>query len=923
MWIGPSCPDAEELRAVVEGHGTLDNLECLARHLETCSRCAEIADQVPERDDPLVSVLRTAPQRAERTEREAVQRLLGRVRRLATSHYGLLGAAAAAQTPGDGPGLDTPLAAADAPISVAPTYVQLLSETTGNEVRSFGPYQIVRMLGVGGMGAVFLARQARPGRLVALKLILGGAPTPPQRLARFRLEAEVIARLQHPHIVQVYEVGEHDGLPFYTMEYVDGGNLARQLAQAPLSARAAAVLVETLARTMHFAHERGIIHRDLKPSNILLTSSSIPKIGDFGLAKHLEDTASEPGGVRTESGAILGTPSYMAPEQTRGSTAVLAPAVDVYALGAILYEALTGRPPFQAVGVLETLDQVRNQEPVAPSRLNPQVPRDLQTVCLKCLDKEARRRYASAMELADDLHRFLAGQPLRARPVGVVIRSWKWARRQPALAALAAVSCGSLILLVGAALVYQSHLRTTAAQADDNYRAARATLNAMLGRLGDARVSQVPRLKELQRDLLEDALAFYRHALESQTNPDPAVQLDTAVACRRAADIQHMLGRREAAVVNYRQAICLVEGLPARDREALNPQVILADCYRILGMLSERESEHEPFLRTAREILERLVQARPNDPELRNHLATCEHNLGFEYQRTQRPEAERQYLRAIELRGRLVEDFPKVPDYAAAFAEDYVNLALLYALSNRPDQAGTAYKKVKDLLRPLVHDYPDRGEFALSLAAAYVNYSYVLQEGGQIPEALRLLEQAVESSETVLQREPLHFVARARGFEAHGRQAQLHEALGRFADAVKDWDRTVELDDRPDAWKRRVLRAVCLARAGAHIRAMAEARQLETNAELPAEGLYDLACAHAIAVAAAQSDTQLAADERVDCAERYASQAVALLQKLQAQGFFQNAAQRQTLMTDPDLQAIRGRADFRKLQAAVTAAEPG
>jgi WD40 repeat protein/tetratricopeptide (TPR) repeat protein/tRNA A-37 threonylcarbamoyl transferase component Bud32 len=307
-------------------------------------------------------------------------------------------------------------------------------------------YEILGELGRGSMGVVYKARQVSLHRLVALKMILAGSHAGPQHLARFRSEAEAVARLQHPHIVQIYEVGAQEGRPYFSLELVDGDTLDRKLAGTPLPARQAAQLVETLARAVQAAHERGIVHRDLKPANVLLTADGTPKITDFGLAKHLDRD-----GTQTGSDAILGTPCYMAPEQASGKSKEVGPPADIYALGAILYELLTGRPPFKGPSVLNTLEQVRSQEPVSPSRLQPQLPHDLETICLKCLEKEPPRRYATAGALAEELRRFLNNEPILARPIGVWGRGLKWARRRPAVAGLlttlALVIAGGLVAM--------------------------------------------------------------------------------------------------------------------------------------------------------------------------------------------------------------------------------------------------------------------------------------------------------------------------------------------------------------------------------------------------------------------------------------------------------------------------------------------
>src|SRR5262249_44912508 len=265
----------------------------------------------------------------------------------------------------------------------------------------------------------------------ALKMALAGSNAIPNERERFRREAEAVAALRHPNVVQVYDVGDADGRPYFTMELMEGGSLARKLSGAPQPARRTAALLATLAGAVQAAHEAGVVHRDLKPGNVLLTADGTPKVADFGLARRLDSDEH-----LTLSGAIIGTPSYTAPEQARGDRGVVGPRTDVYALGAILYECLTGRPPFHAGTPAATLQPVVADEPVNPRRLNPSVPRDLETVCLKCLHKEPQKRYASAAELADDLCRIERGDPITARRVGVVGSLWKWAQRRPALAAL-------------------------------------------------------------------------------------------------------------------------------------------------------------------------------------------------------------------------------------------------------------------------------------------------------------------------------------------------------------------------------------------------------------------------------------------------------------------------------------------------------
>jgi WD40 repeat protein/serine/threonine protein kinase len=354
-------------------------------------------------------------------------------------------------------------------------------------------YEILAELGRGGMGVVFKARQTHVNRLVALKMIRTGVHAGTEELTRFRNEAEAVARLQHPNIVALYEFGDYCGQPYFSQELVEGGNLSTRLSGTTLPSREAAELIATLAKAVHYAHQQGIVHRDLKPGNILLAGvrgqgpgvresgqatslltpgpcplTPVPKITDFGLAKRLDDELGQ-----TQTGAVLGTPSYMAPEQAAGRRGSVGPAVDVYALGAILYECLTGRPPFRAATVVETLDLVRSAEVVSPRQLQPSLPRDLETIALKCLEKDPARRFSSALELANDLERFLNNEPIRARPISRPERLVKWARRAPALAGLLALSVLGVLGIFGGVALHNTRLRTEITRAEKGEKEAR------------------------------------------------------------------------------------------------------------------------------------------------------------------------------------------------------------------------------------------------------------------------------------------------------------------------------------------------------------------------------------------------------------------------------------------------------------------
>jgi serine/threonine protein kinase len=542
-------------------------------------------------------------------------------------------------------------------------------------------YEILGVLGRGGMGVVYKARQPGLKRLVALKMVLAGGHAGAGDLVRFRAEAEAVARLQHPNIVQIYEVGEEDGRPFFSLEYVDGGSLATRIAGTPQPPRDAAKLLHALAPAVEYAHQHAVLHRDLKPANILLAFSDasqkrsdaerfceaslndfVPKITDFGLAKRLEEDAGQ-----TQSGSIIGTPNYMGPEQAAGRIRAVGPAADVYGLGAILYELLTGRPPFKAATALETLELVRVREPVAPTQLQPKIPRDMETICLKCLHKEPQRRYASAQELADDLRRFLAGEPIRARPVSGPERLWRWCRRNPRVALLSATT--ALVVVVWAVtssvLAWHLHLQQ---QETEQARAVAAANEAMAkAKAAEARAKEQEAKANADRAAGNARVARTRQGQALGRMIGLGEQMERQLRGRRlAAALGPAAGRlREDLLTALRQSLAgLAKDLEGTDVTAFGTAAIHQHMGDLLLRLGQGEKALQLF-RLATDVCQREAKRDPNSDKARANLAVMLWRLGdlaLELKGDAR--GARGYYREANALLKEVEEHPRSGDYS-------------------------------------------------------------------------------------------------------------------------------------------------------------------------------------------------------------------------------------------------------------------
>ena len=367
-------------------------------------------------------------------------------------------------------------------------------------------YEIIAPIGRGGMGIVYKALDQKLRRIVAIKTLGEGRHATPDQLHRFQGEAHAIARLRHPNIIAIHAIGEHDKRPYLSLEFAEGGSLAQRLAEKPMAPREAAALVETLARAVHAAHQAGVVHRDLKPSNVLLTADGVPKVGDFGLAKLLDADSR-----LTMTGQPIGTPSYMAPEQTDERAKRVGPETDVYGLGSILYQALTGRPPFLGSSPLETIRLVNSTEAVPPRQARPEVPKDLETICLKCLEKEPIKRYSSAMALAEDLHRFLESRPILARWATLSEQLVRWCRRNPWAAAFLVALVAGVIGLGAMAQRRSGKPATEEGQPQDRAGSGRDQRGQGLDRSGAEAVGGARKEAEAVGTFLVDVF----------TSPDP------------------------------------------------------------------------------------------------------------------------------------------------------------------------------------------------------------------------------------------------------------------------------------------------------------------------------------------------------------------------------------------------------------------
>jgi tetratricopeptide (TPR) repeat protein/tRNA A-37 threonylcarbamoyl transferase component Bud32 len=622
-------------------------------------------------------------------------------------------------------------------------------------------YEFLRELGRGGMGVVYQARDTKLNRIVALKMILAGSHAAPVEMQRFLKEAEAVAAMQHLNIVQIFETGQHAGLPYFTLEFVEGGTLAAKVREHPLSSKEAARVTEQLAHGIAYAHSKGIIHRDLKPENVLLSKEGTPKIGDFGLAKRVSEMGAAAAAELTATGVLMGTPSYMAPEQAAAKKDV-GPLADVYALGAILYRLLAGRPPFQAATPLDTAIQVQMDEVIPLRRLNRQVPKDLETICQKCLQKDPRKRYPSAKDLAEDLRRWQIGEPILARPVGHSERAWKWMRRNPmpaaftvALLIAAVVSTAFGIrawqkarLAMRALNDREAALRVATSERDRADRREKETRQTIREYFTD--VSENPELmavglEPLRKKLLMKPRDYYQRFL-AENSSDPSLKSDLADAHFRLAQIIREVGDRKEAVAELNRAVDQFRELqaanpddPSRHYDVAKVLSQLGLLYRELGHLKEaQETSEEAIL-----VLEALSKSQPENTDYRTDLAGAYNILASVHSYSGSFSKEEQfYQKALAIRQALARERPNDPARRHDVAQTLYNLGGVYTQSKRLKPAEKAFREAIAIQKALCDEFPYDDAFQWNLGQTQVNLGLVFDLTDRPAEALAMTEKA-------------------------------------------------------------------------------------------------------------------------------------------------------------------------------------
>ncbi len=629
------------------------------------------------------------------------------------------------------------------------------------QVTQFDRYELVREVGRGAIGVVYEAWDPILKRTVALKRIRGGVDADQSEIERITVEAESIAKIRHPNIVHIYDIGRHFDRVFLAMEFCSGGNLADRLKLGPLNARQCAELVAKIADGVSAAHACRIIHRDLKPSNILLSTQSelIPKVADFGLAKCLDDDQGA-----TATGSIVGTPAYMAPEQAFGNSKYSGPATDIYSVGAILYECLTGVPPFRSASLAQLLDQVRNNAPTAIRRIQPNVPRDLETIAMTCLSKEPYNRYANAAELAADLGRFLRGEPIHAKQEKTTAKIVRLAKRNPAAFVCACLAVAMLVIVTVGSLVFAQRLNSekleSNRQRDSAMRARNVTreaLDAMTSSFALSSLEQQASVSPEQRQFLQQALKYYSEFAE-ETNSDIESADYAASAAERVAWIHHRLGDRYSARIGYEEAIDQLRVLTQRFPKISKYQKRLAALQCSLGScwsnFGERQLSYNAFVNSL-SAQQTYLKMEPSDHDGWIELGKIQHNFALQLRDQAKYDQSKQLLQDsvgtfLEVEGRFKATSKSVLELASAQA----SLGLEEASRGEWNKSKSLLNSSVDRLEGLIANNADDRRAASLLGWCLYNYAIALSSHREYAEANMRFSEALRILEHLSQKYP-------------------------------------------------------------------------------------------------------------------------------------------------------------------------
>jgi serine/threonine-protein kinase len=690
--------------------------------------------------------------------------------------------------------------------------------------QAFGDYEVLEEIARGGMGVVYRARQLSLNRTVALKMIRSGQFAFPEEVQRFRLEAEAAANLDHPHIIPIYEIGTHEGRHYFSMKLIEGGSLAQRIldfrlpavdpatgkdetgrvwSRPEISKRKSTIvnLMVQVARAVDYAHQRGLLHRDLKPANILIDAEGHPHITDFGLAKRLRPVVApqigngrgsqaaredhgEPG--LTQSGIAVGTPTYMAPEQAGGPKGSLTTAADIYSLGAILYFLLTGRPPFRGETPLETLAEVLEHEPARPRSLCPSVDRDLETICLKCLDKDPAKRYPSALALAEDLERFQAGEPIQARPVTVAERFRRWCRRNPALAAASSLA---VLSLVAAAIVFMQlfinegrhaaelldrqretehaldvarrhdrEARQQKREAEESFQQAHKAVDEFCIRLSTYRLDNLPGLQPLRKDLLEAGLKYYEGFLKKR-GEDPAISAELGKIHFRIADITWSLGSPVKALTAYERAVAIFQTALRRDPANVAVEADLARACINMGLLQNNLGKDRDAMRSflqAHARFTKLGRLCPNDPHMQAGLGASCTDLGLLFRANGDLARARDFFQeALRIQEELARKHPRSPQFQAELALGRVNVGVIYSVMGKEAEALALFEAARPIQEKLVASRAHRIlDDQRDLALNYRRIGTRLCNNGRVREGRDMLDRGHALLEELAKKNP-------------------------------------------------------------------------------------------------------------------------------------------------------------------------